>query len=127
MSADAAVAVGDRTLRARLIVRRGDFTLDVAFEVPPGVTLLHGPSGAGKSTALAAIAGLVRPGGGRVTLGAQPWFDAASGIDVPVEERGVAIVFQRLALFPHMSALANVEYAVSRSLDAAARRQRAEE
>ena len=52
------------------------FALDVAFDVPPGVTVLFGPSGSGKSTTLSAIAGLVRPARGRVALGDEVWFDS---------------------------------------------------
>src|SRR5687767_12636125 len=89
--------------------KRADFELEVAFEVPPGVTILFGPSGAGKSTTLAIIAGLLRPDHGSVRLGSEVWFDADAGVDVPVHRRGVAMVFQSLALFPHMTAIGNVE------------------
>jgi molybdate transport system ATP-binding protein len=102
-----------------------DFELEIAFEVPAGVTILFGPSGAGKSTTLAIIAGLLRPDQGTVRLGADVWFDAEAGVDVPVHRRGVAMVFQSLALFPHMTALGNVEYGIDRKLSRAARRRRA--
>ncbi len=98
------------------------FSLEVAFDAPPGLTLLFGPSGAGKSTVLSAIAGFVRPGAGRVGLGGETWFDAERGIDVAPRTRGVAIVFQSLALFPHMTATQNVAYGVERSIDRAGRR-----
>lgn len=69
-----------------------------------------GPSGSGKSTILAALAGLATPDRGRVTLGEDVWLDRARDIAVPVHDRRLSYVFQGLALFPHMSALANVEY-----------------
>jgi molybdate transport system ATP-binding protein len=97
------------------------FSLDVAFGAPPGFTLIFGPSGAGKSTILSAIAGFVRPTSGRITLGNETWFDAERGIDVAPQNRSVALVFQTLALFPHMTAAQNVAYGMARSTDRAAR------
>ena len=102
-----------------------DFTLEVAFAAPPGVTILYGPSGSGKSTTLAAIAGLVTPEVGRIALGGEVWFDGARGISCPVEKRGISFVFQSLALFPHMTALGNVEYGLPRTMPRAERRGRA--
>jgi len=116
------VASDDR-LAIDVSYRIADFELEATFEVPPGVTILVGPSGAGKSTLLALIAGLVRPRAGRVALGGSVWFDA--NVDVPTEARGLAFVFQSLALFPHMTAAANVEYGIDRALPADERRRRA--
>lgn len=110
-------------VRARVTTRAG-FALDVDFEAPPGVTVLFGPSGAGKSTTLSAIAGLVRPTSGCVALGQEIWFDGATRVHVPVHRRRVAFVFQSLALFPHMSALQNVVYGMSGTLDRTARDRR---
>jgi molybdate transport system ATP-binding protein len=107
--------------------RGRDFTLDAKFSAPPGVTILYGPSGSGKSTTLAAICGLLTPQAGRIALGDELWFDAARGIRCPVEKRGIAFVFQSLALFPHMSARANVEYGLPRNMLRAERQRRAEE
>ena len=103
----------------------GGFRLDVAFEAPPGITVLFGPSGSGKSTTLAAIAGLVRPSAGRISLGAQVWFDHLERVHHPVHRRGVSLVFQSLALFPHLSALENAAYGIDRAVPRAERRQRA--
>jgi molybdate transport system ATP-binding protein len=92
------------TLKVSLRVTNG-FALDVAFDVPPGVTVLFGPSGSGKSTTLSAIAGLVRPSAGRISIGDDVWFDSATKTHVAVQRRRVAFVFQSLALFPHRTAL----------------------
>jgi molybdate transport system ATP-binding protein len=94
--------------------RGATFSLDIALEAPAGVTILFGPSGSGKSTALQIAAGLLRPDRGRVALGAEVWFDSEQGIDLAVERRRIAFVFQSLALFPHMTALANVMYGIDR-------------
>ncbi len=88
--------------------------LDVYFDVPPGITVLFGPSGAGKSTCLSVIAGLLRPSKGRVALREQDLTDTGRGLHVPPHRRRVALVFQSLALFPHMSVERNVAYAVPR-------------
>ena len=106
-------------------VTAGSFDLNAAFEVGPGVTVLFGPSGSGKSTTLAAIAGLLTPREGRIALGDEVWFDSKAGIEEPVHRRGVSLVFQSLALFPHLTALANVEYGIDRAVPRGERRQRA--
>lgn len=100
-------------LSVTLRIEQQHFKVDVAFEAPPGITILFGPSGSGKSTTLAAIAGLVRPKAGRIALGGEVWFDAEQRVDVAVEKRHVAFVFQSLALFPHMTAVGNVSYGMN--------------
>jgi molybdate transport system ATP-binding protein len=93
-----------------IAVRRriGDFLLDVAFDMRPGVTALVGASGAGKSTVVALTAGLARPDAGRIVLNGRPLFDAAAGIDVPPHRRAVRVVFQESRLMPHLSVRANL-------------------
>ncbi|MEQ8341906.1 MAG: molybdenum ABC transporter ATP-binding protein [Marinovum algicola] len=83
--------------------------LDVAFQVEAGELLaLVGPSGAGKSTLLRAIAGLWQPDQGRVAVGGETWLDTARGTRLPTHRRRLGVVFQSYALFPQMTALANV-------------------
>src|SRR4051812_1032492 len=102
------------TVEIRLRPAGGNFRLDVAFEAPPGITVLFGPSGSGKSTILASIAGLLRPDAGRIALGDEVWFDAQAKKNRPIHERRVAFVFQSLALFPHMTGADNAAYGVAR-------------
>ena len=97
-------------------VNAGTLVVDARFDVPPGITVLFGPSGSGKTTTLRAIAGLVRPERGRVALGDEVWFDSSSGANVRPEARRLSMVFQSLSLFPHMSALENVEYGIDRGI-----------
>ena len=88
--------------------------LDVELTVPPGITVLFGPSGAGKSTCLSVIAGLLEPeAGSKVTLG-----DVVLS-ELPVHQRRVALMFQTLALFPHLTALQNVAYGARSAGEAA--------
>ena len=117
----------ERGLQARIALERPSrFSLDVALDFEPGVNVLFGPSGAGKTTILSSIAGLLRPSAGRISLAGRTLFDAARGIDVPPSERRVALLFQTLALFPHLDALSNVAYGVPRSLRGAERLQAAQ-
>src|SRR5919109_514005 len=83
----------------------------VTFTVKDGELLtLLGPSGCGKSTTLAAIAGLDRPDGGRISLGDRIFFDGATNAFVPPEAREVGLVFQSYALWPHMTVRENLEF-----------------
>ncbi len=123
------MSTADPLLATRVRVSRrhhGAFVLDVAFDVPPGITVLVGPSGCGKSTTLAAIAGVLTPDAGRIALGDEVWFDDEARVDVASHRRRVSLVFQSLALFPHMSALENVTYGVPRTYPARERTERAE-
>jgi molybdate transport system ATP-binding protein len=88
----------------------GTFQLGVAFSAPAGITALFGPSGSGKTLTLRCIAGLLRPDRGRVTLGQRVLYDSASGADVATRDRRIGYVFQHYALFPHLSAAANIAY-----------------
>jgi molybdate transport system ATP-binding protein len=90
------------------------FELDAAFDAPGGVTALFGRSGSGKSTALALIAGLLRPVRGYVRLGDRVLLDTAAGVRLPPEERRVGLVFQDHLLFPHLTVRANLEYGLRR-------------
>lgn len=89
-----------------------DFELSLDLHIPVGVTVLFGPSGAGKSRTLAFIAGLSRPKAGRIALGDEVWFDGSTNEECAIHDRRVAFVFQGLALFPHLTAEANVAYGI---------------
>ena len=88
----------------------GSFHLNVAFSAPAGITALFGPSGSGKTLTLRCIAGLLAPARGRVALGQRVLYDSSSGIDLATRDRRIGYVFQHYALFPHLSAAANIGY-----------------
>ena len=89
--------------RASLELARGQF-----------LTIL-GPSGCGKTTLLRMIAGFARPTGGEIRISGAPVED------LPAHKRSIGMVFQRLALFPHMTAAENVAYPLKmRGFDRAA-------
>jgi ABC-type Fe3+/spermidine/putrescine transport system ATPase subunit len=83
----------------------------ISFTVGQGehVTLL-GPSGCGKTTTLRAVAGLEEPVGGSIRIDGETVFSAAQRRNVPTERRGVSMVFQSYAVWPHMSVAENVAY-----------------
>ena len=90
--------------------QRGPIPLAAELRCAPGeLAALVGPSGSGKSTILRCIAGLYRPRAGEVRCSGETWFDAA--VDLPPQQRRCGLVFQNYALFPHLSALANVTLA----------------
>jgi len=92
---------------------RQGFLLDLTIEAPPGITILFGPSGAGKSTLLDCIAGLQKPEEGRIAVGDYVLFDSLKRLNRISQKRGIAYVFQTLALFPHMTVQENVAYGLS--------------
>src|ERR1700752_469136 len=76
---------------------------------------LLGPSGCGKTTLLRIIAGLERPTAGRVVIGSR---DLTA---LPTRPRGVAMVFQNYAVFPHMTVFENIAFGLRMQKAAAAR------
>ena len=96
-----------------LVVRYGGVVAvrGVTFTVGAGehVTLL-GPSGCGKTTTLRAIAGLEKPASGEIRIGGEPVFSSSPSVNVPAERRGLSMVFQSYAIWPHMSVFDNVAY-----------------
>ncbi len=92
----------------------GGFSLKVSLRVEEGVCVLLGRSGSGKTTLLRCIAGLETPTRGRIALGDSVWFDSRAKINVPTRERGVGMVFQDYALFPHLTAAENIAFGLRR-------------
>ena len=88
---------------------------DVSFKVEPGeLFTLLGPSGCGKSTTLRSIAGLEQPDSGTVSVGGSVLFAAGAGVakkvNVPANKRGLGMVFQSYAIWPHMTVFENVAF-----------------
>jgi molybdate transport system ATP-binding protein len=88
------------------------FTLDVAFDASPGITIVFGASGSGKSTLLRCLAGLARPDSGHIAVGSTTLFDATRQINIEPPRRKIGYVFQHLALFPHLSVERNLAYGI---------------
>ena len=78
---------------------------NLSLTVPDGkLAGLLGPSGCGKSTLLYMVAGLEQPTSGRID------FDVEDVTDVPTESRGIGLVFQNYALYPHMTVEENIMF-----------------
>ena len=78
---------------------------DFDFEIPDGKLVgLLGPSGCGKSTTLNLICGLQKPTGGKI------YFGEDDVTDLPPEHRGVGLVFQNYALYPHLTVKKNITF-----------------
>ncbi|HTV79089.1 MAG TPA: molybdenum ABC transporter ATP-binding protein [Steroidobacteraceae bacterium] len=96
--------------------QRGAFVSEVAFSsATPGVTALFGRSGCGKTTTINMLAGLLRPDRGRISIDGTVLFDAAQGVDLAAEERGIGYVFQDSRLFPHLRVRDNLRYGERRA------------
>jgi ABC-type Fe3+/spermidine/putrescine transport system ATPase subunit len=96
-----------------LSIRYGNVTAveTVSFAVREGQQLtLLGPSGCGKTSTLRAIAGLETPTSGIIRIGGKPIYDSSLGVNVPAEQRGMSMVFQSYAIWPHMTVFDNVAY-----------------
>lgn len=94
-------------LRGAMAVNNLDLTIDEGE-----IVSLLGPSGCGKTTSLRCIAGLERPDGGEIRIAGRTVFGRSSrgAAWIPPEKRGVAMVFQQYALWPHMDVFRNVAF-----------------
>ncbi|MFV0359534.1 ABC transporter ATP-binding protein [Tropicimonas sp.] len=92
-----------------------DVVAGVSLEVAPGqVTCLLGPSGCGKSTTLRIVAGVDRQSSGRVLVGDR--VVSGDGFHLAPERRGIGLMFQDFALFPHLSVGDNVAFGLNGGL-----------
>ena len=83
----------------------------VSLTLSPGeVVALLGASGSGKTTLLRSVAGLEEPSQGRIAIGDSVLYDSSTGVDMPVEQRSLGLVFQSYALWPHKTVFENVAY-----------------
>ncbi len=95
---------------------------DLTLEVEEGqLFTLLGPSGCGKTTTLRCIAGLETPDSGEIAVGDRIFFSSGKNVRVPANERGLGMVFQSYAIWPHMNVFKNVAF----PLQVAPRRKRA--
>jgi molybdate transport system ATP-binding protein len=99
-------------LTARLTARVGALSLDVALDTAPGTLVVIGPNGAGKTSLLSLLLGVLAVDGGRIEVGGGVLLDTSVRLVVPPEARRLAYVPQDYALFPHLTARENVEFAL---------------
>ena len=98
---DAFVSLTDLTLSYGQTVAVPELNLNI---IEGELIALLGPSGCGKTTTMRAIAGLLAPTSGKVVI------DGADVTRTPANKRGIGLVFQSYALFPHLSAFENVAF-----------------
>ena len=113
MSADDGAAIVLRGVGRRFVSAAGphDAVRDLDLDVAPGEFLtLLGPSGSGKTTLLRMVAGLERPDTGTITVDGRVVHAAATGEHVPPQRRGIGMVFQSYAVWPHLTVFENVAY-----------------
>jgi molybdate transport system ATP-binding protein len=91
-----------------LVLERGDFRLEAAFESKARILALHGPSGSGKTTLAHLVAGLAAPTKGRIAVNDATLVDTQARLFVPPEKRRIGLVFQDAMLFPHLDVRRNI-------------------
>jgi len=105
-------------LHAAVRKRLADFALDVELSCAPGELLaLVGPSGAGKTTLLRCLAGLETPDSGEIGFAGEVWSRGRRLLRTP-QQRRLGLLAQDAPLFPHMTVLENVEFAMAPGDDA---------
>jgi ABC-type sulfate/molybdate transport systems ATPase subunit len=113
-------------LEIALDARRGSFRLEIDSAFTADWTVVFGPSGAGKSTLLRLIAGLERAQSAKIVHNERELADTAHGFCLKPGRRGIGMVAQQPALFPHLNVRRNVAYGIS-FLSRAAVAERVEE
>lgn len=92
---------------------RGNFFIDISAEIKgSGITAIFGPTGSGKSTLLDILAGVEEATRGQLRFRDRVFFCSSSGIFLEPEERDVGYVFQEGLLFPNMTVMENLEFAI---------------
>ena len=87
----------------------------ISVEVRKGELLvLLGPSGCGKSTLLNAVAGLLKPDEGRITIAGREVFASRGAVNVSPSDRNLGMIFQSYSLWPHMTVRENVAFPLKR-------------
>ncbi|HEX5234578.1 MAG TPA: ATP-binding cassette domain-containing protein [Silvibacterium sp.] len=100
-------------LEAAIEIQRGSFALRVHFLLRSSWTVLFGASGAGKTTVLRVLAGLTQPNRGSVRVGKNQILDTDRKIALPPGKRGIGLVPQQAALFPHLRARDNIDFGLA--------------
>jgi iron(III) transport system ATP-binding protein len=100
----------------------------VSLDIKAGKLLtLLGPSGCGKTTTLRSVAGLEKPDAGRITIDGEEVFDSGRNIAMPANKRGIGMVFQSYAIWPHMTVFENVAFPMRVAQDRSYSRSEIEE
>jgi len=105
----------DVKLQKKLKSATGDLFLDVDLKIRKGeLVTLYGKSGAGKTSIFRMLAGLLDPDQGRIVVDEVTWLDTEKKINLPPQRRKIGFVFQEYALFPNMTVLENLKFALAK-------------
>ncbi len=113
-------------LAVELEHRAGSLHLQASLTMKVHRAALFGPSGVGKSTLLRILAGLLRPERGRLLHNGRTMLDTEAGVNLPPQQRGIGLLPQGTALFPHLSVEENLRFGLRR-LPAHERQRRVDE
>ena len=100
------------SLSAKLVATVGSLRLELEIDTGPGTLVVIGPNGAGKTSLLSLLLGALPAERGRVSVGESLLLDTEAGVHVPLEARRLGYLPQDYALFPHLTVLQNVEFAL---------------
>jgi iron(III) transport system ATP-binding protein len=103
----AEIEIRDLTMKYGSTVAVDDLNLDIRSGE---MLVLLGPSGCGKTSTMRSIVGLETPSAGSIRVGGKTVFDSSSGINVPPNKRGIGMVFQSYAIWPHKTVFQNVAF-----------------
>ncbi len=103
------------SLQKQLNAAAGKMLLDIDFNIEQGKFItIYGNSGAGKTSILRIIAGLLTPDKGQIAVHDKIWLDTAKGIRLTPQQRKIGFVFQDYALFPNMTVVENLTFALDK-------------
>jgi molybdate transport system ATP-binding protein len=101
-------------IRIKAKKKMGAFSMALNADISGDRIGIFGDSGSGKSTIVNLISGLLQPDNGEIFLDDEALFSSQQGINLPPEQRRIAIVFQQAMLFPHLSVKNNLLYGYKR-------------
>jgi molybdate transport system ATP-binding protein len=105
-------------LQKKLNASSGDMLLEVKTNIEQGqFVTLYGKSGAGKTSTLRILAGLLKPDSGKISIHGNVLLDTSKQINLSPQKRKIGFVFQDYALFPNMTILENLSFALNKNQD----------
>ncbi len=103
-------------IHKRLKGTQGNFDLQIDEIISEGDFIgVYGKSGTGKTSLLRLLSGLDIPNEGCIKVAERVWYDSDNKINIPVQQRNIGYVFQEDVLFPNMTVLQNLRFALSKS------------